>query len=165
MAEQLGFLSSGEGYVRELLELHQGCQRHFQGSRGRVGFLLRRCSRKGPYLELRGESPDFSRVAQGNLGFLSSYNKDLRDPHVWPQESPISMQVERGFLGFLSSPCRVLVPHLELRPEPQVSIPVLTWILGFLWSFKRGVRPHLVWTRASPLSSRAVTVVSGFLSS
>ena len=56
----LMFLSSRDGNVGELLELHQGCQGHFQAARGKVGFLSRRCSRKGPHLALRGESPGFS---------------------------------------------------------------------------------------------------------
>ena len=83
--------------------------------------------------------------------FLSSYDGELREPLVLPQESQVSMQVARGLSGFLSSQCWVLSPHLEPKQEPEVSSPVLTWILGFLWSLHRGVRP-LVWRRASPLS-------------
>ena len=101
----------------------------------------------------------------GNLGFLSSYDGDLRDPLLFPQDSPVSIRVVRGLPIFLSSRCWVLGPHLELRQKPQDSSPVLTWISRFLWSFHRGVRPHLVWRHASPLSSRAVKVVSGLLSS
>ena len=56
--------------------------------RGMVGFLLRRCSGKGPHLTLMGESPGFSRVVAGTLGFLSSYDRDFSDPlitedHPW----------------------------------------------------------------------------------
>ena len=85
------FLSSGDGYVAELLELHQGSQGPFRGSRGKVRFLLRCHSGKGPHHALRGESPGFSRVAAGNMGFLLSYNGDLRDLLMLPQESPVSM--------------------------------------------------------------------------
>ena len=120
------FHSSADGYVGELLELHQGCQGPFLGSRGKVGFLSRRFSGKGPHLALRGESPGFARVAAGNLGFLLSYGRDLREPLVLPQESPVSMRIARHPLGFLSSLCRVLGPHLKLKPEPQGSSPVLT---------------------------------------
>ena len=84
-------VSSGDGYVGKLLELNQGCQGPFWGARGKMGFLSRRRSGKWSYLGLRGESPDFSRVVAGNLGFLSSYNRELRDLLVWPQESPVSM--------------------------------------------------------------------------
>ena len=158
-------LSSGDGYVGELLELPQGCQGPFRSSRGKVGFLLRCRSGKGPHLALSGESPGFSRVAAGKLGSLSSYYLDLRDTLVGPQESPVAMRVARGLLGFLCSRCLSRGPHLELRREPQGSSPELTWISGFLWSFQRGVRPLLMWRHASPLYSRAGKAVSGFLSS
>ena len=75
------------------------------------------------------------------LGFLSSYDRDIRDPLVWPQESPVNMRIARGLSGFLSIRFWGRGPHLELRPEPQVSSPTQTCILGFLWSFHRGVRP------------------------
>ena len=92
--------------------------RTLQGSRGKVGFLSRHRSGKGPQLAFRGESPGFSRVA---AGFLSSYDWDLRDPLVGPQGGPVSTRVVRGPSGFLCSRCWSRGPHLELRPEPQGS--------------------------------------------
>ena len=113
-----------------------------------------RCrSIKGPHLALRDESPGFCRFVSGLLGLLLSYDGDLRDPLVWPQESPVTRGVVRGLSGFLCSPCWGRGPHLDLRPEPQGSSPVLTWISGFLWSFHRGVRPRLVRRHASLPSS------------
>ena len=153
------------GNLRDLPELHQGCQVSFPGSRGKVGFLSRRCRGKGPHLTLRGKSPGFSRLAAGNLEFLSSCDGDLRDPLVFPQESQVSIRVARGLLGFLSSQCRGIRPHLKLRPEPQVSSSVLTWLSGFLWSFNREVKPCLMWTHGTPLPSQGVKEVSSFLSS
>ena len=97
------FLSSGDGCVREILELHPGCQRPFRGSRGKVGFLSRCCSGKGPHLTLRGESAGFSQVAKGHFGFLSSFDRALRDPLMLPQESQVSMPDARGLSGFLSN--------------------------------------------------------------
>ena len=44
----------------ELLALPKACQVPFRGSRGKVGFLLRCCSGKGPHLALRGEYPGVS---------------------------------------------------------------------------------------------------------
>ena len=149
------FLLSGDRYVGELLELHQGFQGPFRGSRGKLGFLSRQRSRKGSHLELRGESLGFFRVVAGNLGFLSSYDWDFRDPLVLPQKSPVSMRVARGLSGFIFIPCLVRGPNLELRPQPQTSSFLLTWISGFLWSFHREVRPRLLLRHASPLSSRA----------
>ena len=43
--------------------------------------------------------------------FLSSYDGELREPLVLPQESQVSMQVARGLSGFLSSRCQVLSPR------------------------------------------------------
>ena len=157
-------LSSGDGYLGELLELPQGCQGPIRGSREKVGFLSQHLRGKGPHLLLKGESPGFSRVVAANTASLSYYNGNITDPLVGAQECPVSMRVARGLSGFLSSWCRDLGPHLELWPEPQCSSPVLLWILGFLWSFNRGVRPRLMWRHASPLSSRGVKGVSGFLS-
>ena len=130
-----------------------------------MGFLSRCCRGKGRHLRLRGESPGFSRVAAGNMGFLLSYNGDFRDPFVRPQENPVSMRVVRALSGFLSNLSQIISPHLELKPQPQGSSPVHTWISGCLLSFDRGVRLHLLWRHASLLCCRAVTVESGFLSS
>ena len=61
------FLSSGDGYVGELLELQQGCEGLFGGSIGEVSLDSRRLSGNGPHLACRGEPPGFSRVAAGAL--------------------------------------------------------------------------------------------------
>ena len=84
------FLTSGKGYLTELLELHQGCQGPFRGSKENVGFLSRCRREKGPHLALRGESPGFSRVAAGKLGLPLSYDRDLRESLVLSQESLVS---------------------------------------------------------------------------
>ena len=85
------FLSSGDGYLGNFL--HQGYQGHFRDARGKVRYLSRSCSGKGPHLVLKGESPGFSQVAEGNLGFLSSYDRDFRDLLMLPRESQASMRV------------------------------------------------------------------------
>ena len=158
------FLSGEDGYVVELLELPQGYLVPIQDSRGKLRFLSRCLTGKGPHLPLRGESPGFSPVAPANMGFLSSYNRDLKDPLMGTHASPVSKRVVRGLSGFLCSRCQGPGPHLELRLKPQVSSPVLTWNSGLLWCFHRGVRPRLVWRHARPLSSRAGIAASGFLS-
>ena len=111
-------------------EFPQVCQGPFGGLLGKVGFLSRRRSGKGPQLALRGESPGFSRVL---ARFLLSYDGDHRDPLLGPQGGPVSTRFARGPSGFLCSCCRGRGPHLELRPEPQASSPGPTWISGFLW--------------------------------
>ena len=72
------FLSSGDGYVGEVLELHQGCQRTFRGVRGKVGFLSSRHSGKG----LPGSSPGGYRLIQrgdgvGEENFIYKYKERL----------------------------------------------------------------------------------------
>ena len=136
----------------------------FEPQEGRWNFSQDAAAEKVPHLTLMGESPGFSRVQAGSLGFLSSCDGDLTDPLVLPQESQVSVRVARGLSGFLSSQCRSIGPYLDLGLEPQGSSPVLTWIFGFLWSFDRGVRPCLVWRHGTLLPSRGVKGVSGFLS-
>ena len=148
------FLLSGDAYVGDLLKLPQGCQGPFRGSRGKVGFLSRCCSRKGPHLALRGEFPGFSRVGAGNLRFLLSYDRDLRDLLVLPQESPVSMRVARGLPGFPSSQCRGGGPHLELRTEPH-----------FLTSADMDLGVPMEFSQGSKASSCVETCKSAFLSS
>ena len=95
--------------------------RCLKGVKDSFGAQVGRChGRNGPQLKLRGKSPGFSR---GVAGFLSSYNRDLRDPLVGPQAGPVSTRVARDPLGFLCSRCWGRGPHLELRPEPQGSSP------------------------------------------
>ena len=160
MAGPSVFLSSKDGDAGELLELHHWCQGHFRGSGGKLGFLSKSLSGKGPQLALRGESPGSSRVA---VGFHSSYDGDLRDPLVGPQGGPVSTRPPWGPSGFLCNRFRGQGPHLELRPEPQVSFPGTTSISGFLWGIHRGFRPHVLWNHASPLSSQLGKAVLGFL--
>ena len=159
------FLLRADGDVGELLVLPPGCQGPFRNSGGNLGFLSRRHSGKVLQLAWSGEFPGFSQVVAANSGFLSSYNRDIRDPLVGPQGVPVSTRVVRGPLVFLCSHCWGRGPHLELRPEPQGSSPGLTLISGYLWGVHRVVRPRLMWSHASLLSSRAGKAVSGFLSS
>ena len=94
---------------------------------------------------------------------LKTYEGDLRDPYLWPQERPVPMRVARGPLG---------IP-LPSMPGPNIlcgvgagpvdSSPVLTWILGYVWRLPRGVTPRLEWGHARALSSRALGAVSRFL--
>ena len=158
------FLSSGDEYVGNFLSCLNGVKCPFEPQEGRWNFSQDAAAEKGPHLTLMGESPGFSRVQVGSLGFLSSCDGDLTDPLVLPQESEVSIPVARGLSGFLSSWCKGIGPHLVLRMEPQGSSPVLTWISWFLWSFNRGVRLRLVWRHGAPLLSRCVKGVSGFLS-
>ena len=65
---------------------------------------------------------------------LSTYDGDLRDPLLWPQERPVPMRVARGPLGIPLPVMPGLRSCVESVPEPEDSSPVLTWILGYFWS-------------------------------
>ena len=133
------FLSSGDGYVGNLLELPRGFQTPVRGSRVKVGFLWRHSSGKMPHLTFRGESPPFSRVVAANLGFLLSYNGDLRDLLLFPWESPGSMRVARGPLG---------IPLL-LLPWPRSSSGVEAGTSGFFSSADMELAVPLEFTQGS----------------
>ena len=74
---------------------------------------------------------------------LSTYDRDLRDPLLWPQESPVPMRVARVPLG---NPLPSMPGPKTLRGvglEPEDSSIMLTWILGYFWSCSKGVKVPL----------------------
>ena len=75
------------GMSGNFLSYIKGLNDPFEAQDGRWDFSRDAAAEKA----LRGECPDFSRVAAGNFGFLSSYDGDLRYLLLWPQESPVSM--------------------------------------------------------------------------
>ena len=149
VSESAVFLSSGDGYVVELLELLQGCQGNFQGSRQKVGFLLRRSSRKGPYLALKGESHGFSRVATANVGSQSSYDGKTGSGFWGPQESQVSLRVARGSE----------IP-LQSLPGPRSSSGVEAKTSGFLSLADMDLRVPLGFPQESKASSLLETYTS-----
>ena len=86
------FLSSGDGYVGELLELQQGCE-------GPLEVPDVRCDKpRYASVEMGLISPggenllDFLELRQ----VLSTYDGDFRDALWWPQERTMPMRVDRG---------------------------------------------------------------------
>ena len=51
----------------------------------------------------------FFSCCSSNSGFLSSYNGELRDPLLSPQESAVCMRVVRGLSGCFSIQCQSYV--------------------------------------------------------
>ena len=157
MAGSAVFLWSGDGYVGELRELPQGCQGPFRGFRGKEGFLSRSHRGKGHHIALRGESPGFPRVAEANLGSLTSHDGDLREPLVGAPamsslhaslEGPLgiplpslpglrsSSGVEAGTSGFLSRANMDLGVPLGFPQGSQASYLVETCKSALLSSWK-----------------------------
>ena len=113
----LEFLLSDGGHLREPRVFSLGSQASFQVLRGILGFLRRCCSGIGPHFTFRVKCRGFSRVMAVSLGCLSSCDRDVKIPLIWPQGSQVSFRVSRGSTGLLSSHCRGTWPHLTLRGE------------------------------------------------
>ena len=95
LAELSCFLSSGDGYVRELLELQQGCEDPLEVPEFRCD-LPGDASVEMVLISPGGENLlDFLELQQ----VLSTYDGDLRVPLWWPQERPVPMRVAQGHPG------------------------------------------------------------------
>ena len=89
------FLSSGDGYVGELLELQQGCEGPFSKFQILDVISLEKPQRKWASSRLEGRTSWIFSLRQ----VLSTYDGDLRDPLWWRQERPFPMRVAREPLG------------------------------------------------------------------
>ena len=92
-------ISRRGGKKGAFLELPQGCQGPFRGSRGKMELISRPHSRKGPHLALKREYPGFPQVAAGNVGFHWSFDRDLKQPLMLPQEFSVSMRFANVLSG------------------------------------------------------------------
>ena len=84
---------------------------------------------------------------------LSTYNGDLRDPLLWPQERPVPMRVARGPLG---------IP-LETMPGPTTFCGVGVGNGGFLSSADMDLGVLLESPQESQSSSQEVACTCAFL--
>ena len=153
------FLSSGDRYVGELLELQQGCEEPFGSSRSLGVISLESPQRKWASSRLEGRT-SWIFSSCGRCSRLTNGTSGIRSSRLRKGQSPCELL--GGLSGFLSRRCRGLRPCVESVPEPEDSSPVPTWIFGDFWSPPRGVRPRLEWGHARALSSRAVAAVSRF---
>ena len=94
---------------------------------------------------------DFLEVRQ----VLSTYDGDLRDPLLWPQERPVPMRVARGPLG---------IP-LETMPGPKTFCGVGVGNGGFLTSADMDLGVLLESPQGSQSSSRVGAFTCVFLPS
>ena len=128
------FLSSGEVYFGELLELQLGFEGPFVSSRrllnsletrhriwatsrleGRTSWIFSSCSRS-------------SRLTTGTSGIRSGGLRKGQSP----------CELLGGLSGFLSRRCWGLRPCVDSVPEPEDSSPVQTWILRVLLDSPQG---------------------------
>ena len=89
------FLSSGDGYVGELLECSKGVKDPLEVPEVRCDYP-RDASAEMGIISPGGENLlDFLELRQ----VLSTYDGDLRDQRWWPQERAVRLRVARGALG------------------------------------------------------------------
>ena len=155
-AELSCFLSSGDGYVGELLELQQGCEEPFGSSRGLGVISHESPQRKWASSRLEGRT-SWIFSSCGRSSRLTMGTSGIRSGGLRKGQSPCELL--GGIWGFLSSRCWGLRSCVESVPEPEDSCPVLTWIVGYFWSLPSGVSPRREWGNARALSSRAVAAV------
>ena len=134
---------------------------------------------------MTGESRGFFRVVVQSVGFLLSYDGELRELLVCPQVSPVSIRVVRGSAALLSTHGRGVGPQDALKGEPRgfsrvaagnPGFPRLATVTsgsisGCLWEVRNTAdvggasRTPLGLVQAKRASSRVEAGTSGFLSS
>ena len=101
------------------------------------------------------------------VGFLSSYNRELREPLVWPQANPVSIRVVTGSTALLSCHGRRIRLQDALKRDsrglsqvaagnsefPQLVTVTSGSISGCLWEVRRTVELGRRGTLGTPLGS------------
>ena len=139
----LGFLSSCDGDLTDLLVLPPRSQVSFCVVRAKSGFLSSRRQGIGPCLEFCWSTQCSCPVVMGIWGFLSRFSKAVRPRLVSGHESLHSSRVIKGVSGFLSSSGGESGLLQEDQQGSQASHHVVRGSSVFLWSCCRGFRTHL----------------------
>ena len=119
-AKDSPLLSSRDGYLLKPTEWPTGSQASCGVWREDSGLLSR------PFRKRRPSSRDdggilwvFSRCGD-SVGFLTRYDRELREPLVWRQGCQVSMRVVRGSESLLSSHGRGIGPQDALKKDSRV---------------------------------------------
>ena len=107
-AKNSTFLSGCDGYLLEPIEWPKGIQASCGVLREDSGLLSRPCRKRRASSRHDGGISCvffffFFPSCSKSVGFLRSYDRELREPHVWPQGRPVSILLERGRAALLSS--------------------------------------------------------------
>ena len=96
-------LSSRDGYLLEPTKWPKGSQASCGVWKEDSGFLSRPCRKRRPSSRDVGGVSWFFWSCGASVGFLTSYDRELREPLVWCQGSQVSIRVARGRTSLLSS--------------------------------------------------------------
>ena len=100
-AQNSTLLSSCEGYLLEPIEWPKGSQASCGVLREDSGLLSRPCKKKSASSCDHGGISWFFSSCGVSVGFLTSYEGELREPLVWCQGSPVSIRVARASMALL----------------------------------------------------------------
>ena len=118
-AKNSALLWSCDGYVLEPIEWPKGSQASCGVLREDSISSLGPARKEGPHLATTGESRSLLLAVARHVGFLSSYDRELREPLVLPQGRPVSIRVARGSATLLSSHGRGIVPQNALKGDSR----------------------------------------------
>ena len=142
-AGSLGFLSSCERDLMDLLVLPPRSQVSFHVARGMSGFLSNHHREIGLCLEFCWSTQCSCPATMGISGFLSRINKGVRPRLVLEHGTLLSSQVVKGVSGFLSSSGGESGLLQEDQQGSQASHHVVRGSSVFHWSRCRGIRTYL----------------------
>ena len=162
-AGSLGFLSSCDGDLRDLLTLPPRIQVSFRDSRGTSELLLSCCQRRGPCLEFSRSTQCSCPVVMGIWGFLSRFSKTVRPRLVSGHESLHSSRVIKGVSDFLSSSGGESGLLQEDQQGSQASHHVVRGSSVMHWSRCTGIRTYLE-LRGNSVSFLLAAGTAGFQS-
>ena len=139
----LGFLSSCDGDLTDLLVLPPRSQVSFCVVRGKSGFLFSCRQGIGPCLEFCWSTQCSCPAVTGISGFLSRFNKGVRPRLVSGHGTLLSPRVVKGVSGLLSCSCGEPGLLQEDQQGSQASHHVVRRSSVFNCSQCRGIRTYL----------------------
>ena len=119
-AKNSTFLSSCDGYLLEPIEWPKASQTSCEVLREDLGLLSRPCRKRMASSRDDGQVSGFCFFflsCGASVGFLTSYDGELRENFVWRQGSRVSIRIARGSAALLLSHGRGIGPQGALKNE------------------------------------------------
>ena len=130
-AKNSALLSSRDRYLLEPTERPKGSQASCGVLREDSGLLSRPCRKRRASSREDGGVSWFFSSCGASVGFLTRYDKELREPLVWCQGSQISIRVARGSVALLLSHGRGIGPQEASKKDSRSLSRVATGNHGF----------------------------------
>ena len=118
-AKYSALFSSHDGYLLEPTEWRKSCQASCGVWRENSGLFSRSCRKRKPSSRDDGGVLWVLSSCGSSVGFLTRYNRELREPLVWRQGSQVSMHVARGSASLLLSHGMGLGPQDALKKDSR----------------------------------------------